>query len=122
MCLFVHLSVDEMSRILETCEVTIGCMSTWGTRIGIIWTRRRDWVLTASAAFLLGIGVDRAVSRREPMSAATTRDQTAMEGIERLHKLDERVTLLNDPKALQDEWTNDAVRLDAGTPVDIGKA
>ena len=28
-----------------------------------------------------------------------------MAGIEKLHQLDQRVTLLNDPKALQEEWT-----------------
>ena len=44
-----------------------------------------------------------------------------MAGIERLHQLDERVTLLHDPNALQEVWTNDAVRLVPGAPVDVGK-
>lgn len=43
-------------------------------------------------------------------------------GIEKLHQLDQQVTLLNDPKALQEEWTNDAVRLEPDSPVDVGKA
>ena len=88
-----------------------------------MWTRRSYWVLTVLAAFLFGVGVDRALSHRGPLSVAIARDQTAaMAGIERLHKLDERVTLLNDPKALQAEWTDDAVRLEPDAPVDIGKA
>ena len=32
-----------------------------------------------------------------------------------------RVTLLNDPKALQQPWTDDAVRLVPDSPADVGK-
>lgn len=73
-------------------------------------------------AFLLGVGVERAFYIHEGPSVAGGRNQADLAGIERLHKLDERVTLLNDPKALQAEWTEDAVRLAADGPVDVGKA
>lgn len=43
-------------------------------------------------------------------------------GVEKLHQLDQRVTLLNDPKALQEEWADDAVRIEPDEPVDVGKA
>ena len=47
---------------------------------------------------------------------------SALAGIEKLHQLDERVTLLGDPKALQEVWTDDAVRIYAGNgTVDAGK-
>jgi DNA-binding beta-propeller fold protein YncE len=39
-----------------------------------------------------------------------------MTGIKKLHDLDQRVTLLNDPKALSQEWTEDAVRLTMADP------
>ena len=47
-------------------------------------------------------------------STSSTFLPSALAGIEKLHKLDERVTLTNDPKALQEVWTNDAVRLGDG--------
>jgi ketosteroid isomerase-like protein len=50
------------------------------------------------------------------------KQNTDMAGIEKLHQLDQRVTLLNDPQALQQEWANDAVRLEPDGPADVGKA
>lgn len=72
------------------------------------------------AIFLLGAFADRLIGRHSvaPIFAAESPDRAA---IERLHQLDERVTLLYDPKALQAEWT-DAVRLEPNSPVDVGKA
>jgi hypothetical protein len=73
------------------------------------------------AIFLLGAFADRLIGRHSvaPIFAAESPDRAA---IERLHQLDERVTLLYDPKALQAEWTDDAVRLEPNSPVDVGKA
>src|ERR1700729_3249562 len=45
-----------------------------------------------------------------------------MTGIKKLHDLDQRVTLLNDPKALSQEWTEDVVRLAPDAPPDVGKS
>jgi ketosteroid isomerase-like protein len=72
------------------------------------------------AIFLLGAFADRLIDRHSvaPIFAAESPDRAA---IERLHQLDERVTLLYDPKALQAEWTDDAVRLEPNSPVDVGK-
>jgi ketosteroid isomerase-like protein len=85
-------------------------------------TTRSYWLLAVIAAFVLGAGVDRAFYSHELSSAANVKNQADLAGIERLHKLDERITLLNDPKALQAEWTDDAVRLAPDGPVDVGKA
>jgi len=67
------------------------------------------WVLAVIPAFVLGAGADRAFNRSAPSSVATAKEQANLAGIERLHKLDERITELNDPKALQAEWTNDFI-------------
>lgn len=45
-----------------------------------------------------------------------------MTGIKKLHDLDQRVTLLNDPKALSQEWREDVVRLAPDAPPDVGKS
>ena len=78
---------------------------------------QKYWICAVLLAFVFGIAVDRVVQRR---TLSRGRD-SALAGIEKLHQLDERVTLLHDPKALQDVWTNDAVRLVNGAPVDVGK-
>lgn len=88
----------------------------------MIRTMRIYWVLSAILAFFLGIGVDRAFDRRVSSDVSSTASDADLAGIERLHKLDERVSLLNDPKALQTEWTEDAVRLEPDGPPDVGKA
>lgn len=74
------------------------------------------WIVAVIAAFVVGMVADRLFLRH-----GTAADRGALAGIERLHQLDEKVTVLNDPKALQAEWTNDAVRLEADGPVDVGK-
>src|SRR5215471_14215038 len=78
---------------------------------------RKYWICAVLLAFVFGIAIDRVVQRR---TLSLARD-SALAGIEKLHQLDERVTLLRDPKALQEVWTNDAVRLVNGAPVDVGK-
>ena len=78
---------------------------------------RKYWICAVLFAFVFGIVVDRLVQRR---TLSLDRD-SALAGIEKLHQLDERVTLLHDPKALQEVWTDDAVRLVNGAPVDVGK-
>jgi ketosteroid isomerase-like protein len=83
---------------------------------------RGYWIFAVIAAFVLGVGVERTINRRWPSSVPRTDGQSDFAGIERLHKLDERVTVLSDAKALQDEWTSDAVRLDPDGAVDVGKA
>lgn len=73
------------------------------------------------AVFFLGAGADQAF-HRNPSARITAADgQSELAGIERLHKLDERITVLNDPKALRAEWASDAVRLSSDAAVDIGK-
>jgi len=44
-----------------------------------------------------------------------------MAGIEKLHQQDIDATLLRDPVALTDLWTDDAVRPDARQPAEAGK-
>ena len=65
---------------------------------------RSYWIWSVIAAFVLGVGVGRVLSYRASSSVTTANGQTDLAGIERLHKLDERVTVLSDAKALQDEW------------------
>ena len=78
---------------------------------------RKYWICAILLAFVFGIAIDRVVQRRE----LSLDRNSALAGIEKLHQLDERVTLTNDPKALQEVWTDDAVRLVNGAPVDVGK-
>ena len=82
---------------------------------------RKYWICAVLVAFVLGIAIDRVLQRREPSPTVSLVWDSALAGIEKLHQLDERVTVLNDPKALQELWTNDAVRLEPGVPVDVGK-
>jgi ketosteroid isomerase-like protein len=79
-------------------------------------------MLALMAAFVLGVGVDRAFHRSGISRASIDATKADLAGVERLHHLDERVTILNDPKALQAEWTDGAVRLNPDGTVDIGKA
>ncbi|GLQ88768.1 hypothetical protein GCM10007898_23380 [Dyella flagellata] len=44
-----------------------------------------------------------------------------LSGIDELHKLDVRVTLMNSAKALQQEWADGAVRILQDARVDVGK-
>jgi uncharacterized protein (TIGR02246 family) len=79
---------------------------------------QKYWICAVLLAFVVGIAIDRVVQRR---TLSLDRD-SALAGIEKLHRLDERVTLLRDPKALQEVWTDDAVRIYAGdVPVNVGK-
>src|SRR5215471_19351498 len=79
---------------------------------------RKYWICAVLLAFVFGIAIDRVFERR---TLSLARD-SALAGIEKLHQLDERVTLLRDPKALQEVWTDDAVRIYAGdVPVNVGK-
>lgn len=87
------------------------------------------WIAGAALTFLAGMlaghALDGTMSTAIPMASAAEpadiHDGAAPAGIEALHKLDVRVTLLNDPKALQQEWSDNAVRLLQDAPVDIGK-
>src|SRR5215472_14515272 len=65
-------------------------------------------------SFSLGMAIEKRLQ--------TGGDSAALAGIEKLHRLDERITLLNSPDALQELWTDDAVRLTADGPADVGKA
>ena len=78
---------------------------------------RKYWICAVLLAFVFGIAVDRVVQMR---TLSRGRD-SALAGIEKLHQLDERLTVLNDMKALQQVWTDDAVLLANGSPVDVGK-
>ena len=78
---------------------------------------RKYWVCAVLLAFVFGIAIDRVVQRR---TLSLDRD-SALAGIEKLHKLDERVTILNDMKANLEVFTDDAVLFSNGVPVDVGK-
>jgi ketosteroid isomerase-like protein len=55
-------------------------------------------------------------------SAGSQRDRAAdLAAIEKLRQQDITATLSRDPVALTDYWTDDAVRLGAGAPPEIGK-
>jgi len=83
--------------------------------------RATYWICAVLLAFLLGILTEKLVKKRPPLPPAPPDQTAALAGIEKLHELDKRVTILNDPKALQQLWTDDAVRLAADGPPDIGK-
>jgi ketosteroid isomerase-like protein len=83
---------------------------------------RNYWICAVILAFSFGMGTERALKLSFSLPVASANQNVALAGIEKLHRLDERVTLLNDPKALQQEWTDDAVRLEPDGPVDVGKA
>jgi hypothetical protein len=83
---------------------------------------RSSWIPPVVFAFILGAVADEWF--RVPLYSADWFDRNipAMTGIKKLHDLDQRVTLLNDPKALSQEWTEDAVRLTPDAPSDVGKS
>jgi hypothetical protein len=47
--------------------------------------------------------------------------QADLAGIEKFHQRDIAATLSRDPVGLTDLWTDDAVRLGAGRPAEVGK-
>jgi ketosteroid isomerase-like protein len=83
---------------------------------------RPYWIPPVVFAFILGAVAEEWF--RVPLYSADQFDRNvaAMTGIKKLHDLDQRVTLLNDPKALSGEWTEDAVRLTPDAPPDVGKS
>lgn len=78
------------------------------------------WICAVVLVFTVGIWTGKVFLSPAP-AARSGQPEAALVGIERLHELDERITLLNDPKALQQEWTNDAVRLEPDDPPDVGR-
>jgi ketosteroid isomerase-like protein len=85
---------------------------------------RKPWLYGVIVSFALGSLAGRvmnALGASAPI-VLVAKQNNDMAGIEKLHQLDQRVTLLNDPKALQEEWTNGAVRLEPDGPADVGKA
>jgi ketosteroid isomerase-like protein len=90
---------------------------------------RMKWLGVILLGFVGGFLAGRShavLPRLWPAALAVTHADVASDadlaGIDELHNLDVRVTLLNDPKALQQEWSKDAVRLLPDEPVDVGKA
>jgi ketosteroid isomerase-like protein len=80
---------------------------------------RRASVFIA-VAFLGGLGIGyfaRGVGK-VPQNDTHAAD---LSGIEKLHRLDIEATLSQDPKALTDIWTEDAVRFSAGRPPVVGR-
>jgi ketosteroid isomerase-like protein len=74
-------------------------------------------------SFALGMAADRVWNVEVAFLRTVYANQNNdMAGIEKLHQVDQRVTLLNDPMALQQEWADDAVRLEPDGPADVGKA
>jgi ketosteroid isomerase-like protein len=87
-----------------------------------MWMKRIFWVLPLALAFICGAVADRVLGAHPYANFSNAREESDRAGIQRLHDLDTRITTLNDAKALQAEWANDSVRLEADGPVDIGKA
>jgi ketosteroid isomerase-like protein len=56
-----------------------------------------------------------------PTAGTDALRQADLAGIERLHKQEIAATLSRDPVALTDLWTDDAVRLSAGQPAEVGR-
>jgi ketosteroid isomerase-like protein len=74
-------------------------------------------------SFALGVVAERVLNGEGAfLQTVYAQHNGDLAGIDKLHQLDQRVTLLNDPKALPEEWTNDAVRLEPDGPADVGKA
>jgi ketosteroid isomerase-like protein len=80
------------------------------------------WSVLVVLAFVSGIAVDWTWHALAFPATSVLAGQDALQGIESLHKLDERLTLLNAPKDLQAEWTDAAVRINSDGSVCIGKA
>jgi len=59
---------------------------------------------------------------RASAQRAPTTDARDLAGIERLHQQDVAATVPGDAKLLADTWTEDAVRINPGGRVDVGKA
>jgi ketosteroid isomerase-like protein len=79
------------------------------------------WIPPVVLAFIFGALAEEAF--RVPLYSADQADRNAaMIGINKLHDLDVKVTLLNSAKALSQEWTEDAVRLSPDGPPDVGKS
>jgi uncharacterized protein (TIGR02246 family) len=51
-----------------------------------------------------------------------THDPQTLRAIEALHEQDIAATLANDPRALADLWTQDAVRMEPGGPIESGRS
>jgi ketosteroid isomerase-like protein len=88
---------------------------------------RRPWLYgiafsAVTVSFALGMVAERALNGEDAfLHTVYTKQNNNMAGIEKLHQLDQGVTLLNDPKALRQEWADDAVRLEPDGPADVGK-
>lgn len=82
--------------------------------------RRTSTLVTI--AFLAGLGLGY-FAHNAGVSRLLRRDTHAADlaAIEKLHREDIRVTLLQDPKGLLDIFTEDAVRILPGSPPDVGK-
>jgi ketosteroid isomerase-like protein len=84
---------------------------------------RKPWLYGVIVSFGLGILAGRGlIAEGASAHIVSVKQNNDRAGIEKLHHLDQRVTLLNDPKALQEEWANDAVRLEPDGLADVGKA
>lgn len=82
-------------------------------------------ILIFAAGMFAGHSFDSAIHVVLPTASAENHrevnDNAGLSGIEELHKLDVRVTLMNNAKALQQEWADGAVRILQDGPVDVGK-
>lgn len=81
---------------------------------------QKRWIYLVIIALIIGAAAGQLFARI-PSPSVQHNSSAAMAGIERLHDLDVRVTLLNSAQALQQEWTDDAVRLEPDNPPDVGK-
>ncbi|HET6891460.1 MAG TPA: nuclear transport factor 2 family protein [Pyrinomonadaceae bacterium] len=70
---------------------------------------------------LLAVLASHVVQRSGASAGSNAGRQADLAGIEKFHQRDIAATLSRDPVALTDLWTDDAVRLGAGRPAEVGK-
>ena len=69
----------------------------------------------------LAVVASHVVQGSGPSAGSAAGRQADSTGIEKFHQQDIAATLSRDPVALTDLWTDDAVRLGAGRPAEVGK-
>ena len=69
----------------------------------------------------LAVVAGQALQGRGALAGSDRERQADLAGIEKLHQQDIAATLSRDSVALTDLWTDDAIRIAAGQPAEVGK-